>query len=240
MGTFVAKALLDSRIIDLPLGPVFMEMVIKGKGFSDPLFFGGHSVRNSKNTSFHLIKVFDMINFIILYFAFDWVLLFYSSKPSLLFFSFLFSIYPIQKYMKHVDSTIYKSLLDLQYYANAKQDILNNTTLSVQEQEDLISKITFKNARLEDLCLDFTLPGYPFIELIPQGKDMIVTMDRIEEYIHKVVDMTVGIGIERQVNEFRKGFDRVFPVEDLKSFSVEELSVLVGGMAEEDWSIESK
>ena len=36
---------------------------------------------------------------------------------------------------------------------------------------------------VEDLDLDFTLPGYPHIELKKGGKDIAVTIHNLEEYL---------------------------------------------------------
>jgi E3 ubiquitin-protein ligase TRIP12 len=43
--------------------------------------------------------------------------------------------------------------------------------------------INNQEARLEDLSLNFTLPGYPEIELKPDGKDTDVTLDNLQDYI---------------------------------------------------------
>ena len=60
LGTFVAKALLDSRVIDLPLSPVFLEMAVDGETYfevqganSEHSLFGNAKV----DTGLHLIKV---------------------------------------------------------------------------------------------------------------------------------------------------------------------------------------
>lgn len=42
---------------------------------------------------------------------------------------------------------------------------------------------------IEDLDLDFILPGYPNIELKKGGKDIHVTVDNLEEYL-KVLHFT--------------------------------------------------
>jgi E3 ubiquitin-protein ligase TRIP12 len=42
--------------------------------------------------------------------------------------------------------------------------------------------------RLEDLCLDFTLPGSPEYELIPGGSQKMVTLDSLEEYVSLFID----------------------------------------------------
>ena len=35
-----------------------------------------------------------------------------------------------------------------------------------------------------DLDLDFTLPGYPHIELKKNGKDILVNLENLEEYLN--------------------------------------------------------
>lgn len=81
----------------------------------------------------------------------------------------------------------------------------------------------------------------PFLtsKLQPGGRDIPVTSENVNEYIHEVIDATIGKGVEPQMKAFREGFSKVFPVTDLQAFSADELG-LVFGSAEEDWSIESK
>ena len=64
----------------------------------------------------------------------------------------------------------------------------------------------------------------------------MVSIDNVEDYVNRIVDYTVGQGIRTQVRAFRKGFNRVFPVRDLHSFSTSELVIIMGGSAKEDWS----
>ncbi|KDQ61362.1 hypothetical protein JAAARDRAFT_30788 [Jaapia argillacea MUCL 33604] len=90
---------------------------------------------------------------------------------------------------------------------------------------------------VEDLALDFTLPGYE-IELRPGGADIAVTADNVEEYIQEVVDAIIGKGVQPQAKAFREGFSKVFPISDLQAFSADELVMLFGN-SDEDWSIET-
>lgn len=60
----------------------------------------------------------------------------------------------------------------------------------------------------------------------------------MDEYVKLVVDAIVGPGLQPSVQAFKEGFSTVFPVSDLKTFSVEEL-VMMFGNADEDWGIES-
>ncbi|PAL62752.1 hypothetical protein CEJ83_21000, partial [Acinetobacter baumannii] len=67
------------------------------------------------------------------------------------------------------------------------------------------------DANLVDLGLDFTLPGYPNIELTAGGANVDVTIENVSSYIRKVVEVTLASGVQRQVDAFRAGFSQVFP-----------------------------
>jgi len=43
--------------------------------------------------------------------------------------------------------------------------------------------LTVDGCTIEDLELDFLLPGYPDIELKKGGKNISVTLDNLEEYV---------------------------------------------------------
>jgi E3 ubiquitin-protein ligase TRIP12 len=109
---------------------------------------------------------------------------------------------------------------------------------------------------VEDLALDFTIPGYD-IELRvrsslintwlikadyfsqPNGRNITVTSENVEEYIAEVLEAILGQGARLQAKAFREGFSKVFPITDLQAFALDELVMLFGN-AEEDWSIESE
>ncbi|KAI8590591.1 hypothetical protein BDZ88DRAFT_394414 [Geranomyces variabilis] len=169
LGTFVAKALLDSRLIDLPFSPIFLEMVVGEEEEEETALEHAVGPSGRSAAEFHLVR--------------------------------------------HIDPALYKALLGLKKYASGTPSL--------------------SGARIEDLCLDFTLPGYPHIELCEGGKDRAVDARNVRAYVERVVDLTVGAGVAKQVRAFRAGFDAVFPATDLASFSVQELAVLVGGTGED-------
>ncbi|KAJ3146919.1 Ubiquitin fusion degradation protein 4 [Geranomyces variabilis] len=169
LGTFVAKALLDSRLIDLPFSPIFLEMVVGEEEAEETALEYAVGPSGRSAAEFHLVR--------------------------------------------HIDPALYKALLGLKKYASGTPSL--------------------SGARIEDLCLDFTLPGYPHIELCEGGKDKAVDASNVRNYVERVVDLTVGAGVAKQVRAFRAGFDAVFPATDLASFSVQELAVLVGGAGED-------
>ena len=180
LGKFVARSMLDSRIIDIHFNPTFFRI---GDGSS-------------------------------------------GVRPSL-------------GAVKAVDPALARSLLFIQEFATSKEAIEEDVGRNAVEKAAAISAITINNTQIEDLSLDFTLPGYPEIELIPGGCQKSVTIDNVGTYVEKVVSMTLEEGVRRQVEAFRRGFSQVFPYSALSAFTPDEL-VSLFGRVEEDWSLESR
>lgn len=179
LGKFVARSMLDSRIIDVSFNPTFFRV---GEGTT--------AVQASLGA------------------------------------------------VKSVDYDLAKSLKLLKQFADNKKRILGDATLTTEQKASAIKDIVVQDCRVEDLGLDFTLPGYP-IELVENGGDQQVTIDNVDTYVDKVVDMTLGSGVQRQADAFREGFSQVFPYSALKAFTPDEL-VMLFGRVDEDWSLESK
>jgi len=178
LGKFVARSMLDSRIIDVTLNPVFFRIGDRA----------------------------------------TW-------KPTL-------------SSLKAADPELANSLQILLQFAKAKKKIDEQQKLSALQRSQKISLIQIQGMGIHDLALDFTLPGYPSIELIPNGTNVAVTIDNVSNYVEQVIDLTVGSGIQSQVDAFREGFSQVFPYNALKAFTPDEL-VMLFGRTVEDWSIES-
>ncbi|GLT86086.1 hypothetical protein SLE2022_042490 [Rubroshorea leprosula] len=98
------------------------------------------------------------------------------------------------------------------------------------DNSDAISELSFRGAPVEDLCLDFTLPGYP--DYILKPREETVNIHNLEEYISLVVDATVKTGILRQMEAFRAGFNQVFDITSLQIFTPQELDYLLCGRRE--------
>ncbi|OEL15032.1 E3 ubiquitin-protein ligase UPL3 [Dichanthelium oligosanthes] len=95
-----------------------------------------------------------------------------------------------------------------------------------------IEELCFHGAPVEDLCLDFTLPGYPDYVLKEGGENTVVDIYNLEEYISLVVHATVKTGIMRQVEALKAGFNQVFDISSLQIFSPQELDYLICGRRE--------
>ena len=179
LGKFVARSMIDSRIIDVSLNPTFF-------------------------------RIGD------------------QSKP----------VTPSLGAVKTVDPVLAKSLKLIKKYATAKKAIDEDGNLTPTQKVAAAEALTIEGSRIDDLGLDFTLPGYD-IELLPNGSHTPVTIENVESYLEKVIDMTLGSGVHRQIDSFRAGFTQVFPYSALSAFTPDEL-VMLFGRIEEDWSLESK
>ncbi|TIA46705.1 hypothetical protein D6C79_05055 [Aureobasidium pullulans] len=179
LGKFVARSMLDSRIIDVSFNPTFFRI---GAGNS-------------------------------------------AVKPSL-------------GAVASVDRDLANSLRPLARCARAKQAIQEDGNLTAEQKSQAIKNIRIEKASIEDLGLDFTLPGYPGVELQPNGSEIDVTIENVELYVEKVIDFTLGCGVQKQVDAFSAGFSQVFPYSALKAFTPDEL-VMLFGRADEDWSLET-
>ncbi|XAR72704.1 Ubiquitin--protein ligase [Bertholletia excelsa] len=124
------------------------------------------------------------------------------------------------------DAELGRTLQELQALVCRKQYLESLGGYGCEE----ISGLRFRGAPVEDLCLDFTLPGYPDYVLKPGDEN--VDINNLEEYISLVVDATVQSGIPKQMEAFRAGFNQVFDISTLQIFSPHELDYLLCGRRE--------
>ncbi|CZS96676.1 related to rat ubiquitin ligase Nedd4 [Rhynchosporium graminicola] len=140
--------------------------------------------------------------------------------------------------VKTVDPQLAKSLKLIKKYALAKKAIDENPNLTPAQKVLHAEELTIDGMKIDDLGLDFTLPGYPTIEMVPSRRNETVTIDTVQLYLDKVIDFTLGSGVQRQVDAFRAGFTQVFPYSSLSAFTPDEL-VMLFGRIEEDWTLET-
>ena len=140
--------------------------------------------------------------------------------------------------VRSVDSDLANSLSMVKQFADAKKAIDEDWRLTAAEKVEKTHNIELHGARVEDLYLDFTLPGFPSISLVPNGSNAPVTIDNVDQYLERVIDLTLGSGVQKQIEAFGQGFSQVFPYSALRSFTPQEL-VMLFGRVEEDWSMET-
>ncbi|XP_011046694.1 PREDICTED: E3 ubiquitin-protein ligase UPL3-like isoform X1 [Populus euphratica] len=126
------------------------------------------------------------------------------------------------------DAEFGKTLQELHALVRRKQYLESISS----ENNEVNADLCFRGTPIKDLCLDFTLPGYPDYMMKPGDETLQVDIHNLEEYISLVVDATVKTGIMRQMEAFRAGFNQVFDISSLQLFTPQELDYLLCGRRE--------
>lgn len=101
------------------------------------------------------------------------------------------------------------------------------------------SKLIVSGAAIEDLCLYFVLPGDETFELCPGGCEMQVTSDNADKYVEYVFEAILYSGVKNQIEAFREGFNKIFPLHHLKIFYEDEMDLMICGDVNSDgWTFE--
>merc|ERR1719353_474024 len=146
LGQTVAKCILDNRLVDLQLHPLFWRSILGGDPFS-------------------------------------------------------------HRSLRDVDPVLYSSMQDMR---NMNDDAIAG------------------------LCVDFTLPGHPQIELKPGGASVSLSNAGMDEYVSRVVEVALVSSIAPQVAAFRTAFSELLSIETCRMWSEVELSSLIMGSSVND------
>ncbi|XP_049431880.1 E3 ubiquitin-protein ligase TRIP12 isoform X3 [Epinephelus fuscoguttatus] len=179
LGKLMAKAIMDFRLLDLPLGLPFYKWML----------------RHEMSISSH-----DLVN---------------------------------------IDPGVAKSIQHLEDIIRQKKRLEQDRSQTRETLQQALESLNMNGCSVEDLGLDFTLPGFPNIELKKGGKDVPVTIYNLEEYLRLVVYWTLNEGVSRQFESFREGFESVFPLHHLQYFYPEELDQLLCGSKSETWDVKT-
>nr|XP_026689713.1 E3 ubiquitin-protein ligase TRIP12 [Ciona intestinalis] len=104
------------------------------------------------------------------------------------------------------------------------------------EMEEKINAVTMDGCRLEDLGLDFLLPGFPNIELMKSGAKTSLSINNLDKYLNLIAYWTLSEGVRQQLDAMRDGFQSVFPLQAIDYFFPEELDQLFCGARYQPWS----
>lgn len=136
--------------------------------------------------------------------------------------------------MPHVYVFVTK-LLDI---LNKKFEIERDELLSFEERRKAISEISFDGSSFEDLCINFTIPGFPEIEMKEGGEDIFLTIENVEEYLKLLLWHVLYKAPQIYVNAIIEGFEGMLPLNSLKIFPCEEIECLLCSKKEENWTVE--
>lgn len=134
-----------------------------------------------------------------------------------------------------VDPVVARSVYHLEDIVRQKKRLEQDKSQTKESLQYALETLTMNGCSVEDLGLDFTLPGFPNIELKKGGKDIPVTIHNLEEYLRLVIFWALNEGVSRQFDSFRDGFESVFPLSHLQYFYPEELDQLLCGSKADTW-----
>lgn len=239
LGVFLAKVLQDGRLVDLPFSNAFLKLVCQGdiqnninerigmlpkSSDDDPMISSIISEESEKELELDPPKLYSE-----------------ESKP---WFAGILK----ETDLMQVDPVRGRFLRELRELSNRKQRILCDPSLSPASKTialqnlALITSYAEPVTRLEDLAITFTyLPsssvyGYTHADLVPNGSDIDVTIENVEEYMDQLGDFCLESGIARQIEAFRSGFNRVFSLSKLRAFTPQEVRAMLCGDQNPSWS----
>ncbi|XP_044144999.1 E3 ubiquitin-protein ligase TRIP12 isoform X8 [Bufo gargarizans] len=141
--------------------------------------------------------------------------------------------------LSNIDPVVAKSVYHLEEIVRQKRRLEQDKALTKESLQFALESLNMNGCSIEDLGLDFTLPGFPNIELKKGGKDVPVTIHNLDEYVGLVIYWALNEGVSRQFDSFRDGFESVFPLNHLQYFYPEELDQLLCGSKADPWDVKT-
>ncbi|CAM1299094.1 HECTD1 (predicted) [Pycnogonum litorale] len=256
LGIFLAKVLQDNRLVDLPLSTSFLKVMchgeIKQNVKSRLALSSSHMSMSSVSGS--LGEHNNILDDILMTSSYtdsetDKDALdspkHVNSTDEMPWYSGILNIEDWVEVNPHHG----KLLVGLKDVIKLKQKILSDTSLNEDDRISHVQNISFNDdhqcpVKVEDLGLTFqyfpTSKVYNFqsVDLKPDGSNIDVTIDNVEEYVDSMMEFCLSIGIRRQLEAFRDGFCQVFPMEKLGAFTSQEVKTMLCGDQTPAWTRE--
>ncbi|KAK8866265.1 hypothetical protein M9Y10_009224 [Tritrichomonas musculus] len=106
-------------------------------------------------------------------------------------------------------------------------EIARGKKISVSQVDEIFANSL--NCPNDLLDVEFTYPGYPSLELKPNGKQLIVNEENVNEYIELVKNSTIDGNVKKCAEMFVSGFNKILPFSSLDIFSEKEISSFICG-----------
>lgn len=249
LGILLAKCIQDSRLIDLPLSVPFLKLMCMGEV--------GHNITQqytqslARTTGYMTESVTSEGSEIFVGDEMDKELILDPPKPRHPVVPPWYEGILSEDDMDIIDPHRSGFLKQLRELAAKKQKIIKDKTMSEDQKNISLQELALPDPRipsagvfLEDLGLTFQFNpsskkyGFTAIDLKPDGEDEEVTLQNVEEYTDLVYDLCLNTGLRRQMDAFKAGFNLVFPMEKLHSFSPSELRTILCGEQAPNWTKE--
>ena len=196
---------------------------------TDNAIFPALGLNNNKKA----IKLFKLLGYIIARSIYDDRLL--DFPLSKVFWNLLLNKSVKFNNINLIDKDLYKFLEDIMKLIKLKKDnIKKNKKIS---DEELENKVLYNGKQLKTADIYFTFPGYD-IDLKPNGKNILLCIKNMEEYVNLVYDFIFYKGIDKVTEAFKEGFNIIFNINELKCFTSEELEETILGSDKQKWEYE--
>nr|XP_012137757.1 PREDICTED: E3 ubiquitin-protein ligase HECTD1 isoform X4 [Megachile rotundata] len=233
LGVFLAKVLQDNRLVDLPLSRPFLKLMCHGdttNNVNEKIGLSGitqESMSSSMSSSFISEEGEADVT--------------YSSLEPPPWYSGLLDIEDLVL----VDPVRGEFLREIQNSITKRDRTLSDSHNTTDEETSLnITHPSGMSVPIEDLALTMTYSpsskvfGYDHVELMEGSAETLVTMQNAKEYAEMTINYCLDRGISRQLESFKSGFSKVFPMEKLHAFSPEEVRAMLCGEQNPQWTRE--
>ncbi|XP_058800749.1 E3 ubiquitin-protein ligase HECTD1 isoform X3 [Phymastichus coffea] len=242
LGVFLAKVLQDNRLVDLPLSRPFLKLMCRGditNNVNERIGLSSSNVTTQESMSSSMASSFiseegetddnrDGLNLE----PIPWY-------DGILDINDLVLVDPVRgEFLKEIQSLVSKRERAIsEGHSSCAEDSLMGETL-------YISHSSGASVPIEDLALSMTYSPsskvyhYEHVELKENGVDIPVTIDNAKEYTELTLNYCFDRGIAKQMEAFRSGFSKVFPMEKLYAFSPEEIRAMLCGEQNPEWTRE--
>ncbi|XP_035614107.1 E3 ubiquitin-protein ligase HECTD1-like isoform X4 [Oncorhynchus keta] len=263
LGVFLAKCIQDNRLVDLPISRPFFKLLCMGdiKSNMSKLLYasrGGPLLLDPTEQQHHHFSEIQseasteesLDTYSVGSFDEDSKSEFILDPPKPKPPAWYHGILTWEDF-ERVNSHRAKFLKEMKELAVKRRLILGNNSQSEDEKNTRLQDLMLKNPlgsgpplSVEDLGLNFQfcpsskVHGFSAVDLKPNADDEMVTMDNAEEYVELMFDFCMHTGIQKQMEAFREGFNRVFPMEKLSSFSHKEVQMILCGNQSPSWTSE--
>ncbi|XP_031782612.1 E3 ubiquitin-protein ligase HECTD1 isoform X2 [Nasonia vitripennis] len=241
LGVFLAKVLQDNRLVDLPLSRPFLKLMCRGditNNVNERIGLTTSNVATQESMSSSMASSFisddgdqdDQDDF--------------DLEPTpwydgILDINDLVSVDPVRgEFLKEIQTLVSKRerVISEGHSSSAEDSFIGETLY--------ISHTSGTSVPIEDLALTMTYSPsskvfkYDHVELKEGGMDVPVTIENAKEYTELTINYCFDRGIARQLEAFKAGFSKVFPMEKLYAFSPEEIRAMLCGEQNPQWTRE--
>ncbi|XP_062863374.1 E3 ubiquitin-protein ligase HECTD1 isoform X2 [Trichomycterus rosablanca] len=252
LGIFLAKCIQDNRLVDLPVSRPFFKLLCMGdiKSNMSKLLYDTRSDSERRFSDIHSEASTEEEPYSTGSFDEDSKSEFILDPPKPKPPAWYHGILTWEDF-ELVNPHRARFLKEMKELAVKRRQILGNKSLSEDEKNTRLQGLMLKNPMgsgpplsVEDLGLNFQfcpsskVHGFSAVDLKPNGEDEMVTLDNAEEYVELMFDFCMHTGIQKQMEAFREGFNKVFPMEKLSSFSHNEVQMILCGNQSPSWTAE--